>query len=251
MNRRWMGAVAVGAAVFGLGGAVPTLAQTGGGESGVFTPLAPERILDTRTGNGVAAAGKLAAGATLNLQVAGRAGIPAEATGVVLNLTATEGTAPSFLTLFPTGAPQPNASSINFVAGDNIANMITVKLGTGGQVTVFNFAGDVHVLADVAGYYVAGDFVAKQDLLRFRVRTSDDALLGASPGIAIAPENVTGDAFAQVLLGRPNAGCVFSATANLLPHNATADTDPDPYNATRVFIYWSPGTETVDVIAYC
>src|SRR5688500_17797762 len=54
----------------------------------VIVPLEPARILDTRTGVG-APVGKVAPGSTMTLQVTGVGGVPAEATGVVLNLTAT------------------------------------------------------------------------------------------------------------------------------------------------------------------
>jgi len=252
MNRRWIAAIALGAAVLGLGGAVPTLAQTGGSESGVFAPLAPERILDTRTGNGVTAPGKLGTDTTFDLQVAGRGGVPAEATAVVLNLTATEGTLTSFLTLFPAGTPRPNASTINFRPGDNIANMVTVKLGTEGKLFVYNFTGDVHVIADVAGYYVDG--LAEQDVLKFRVKTSDEELLDESPGITNSPfDTIPADGLAQVRLPRPVAGCVFSGTAEFGSPNAiqVGRDESTPATANNVYVYYPITVDFVDVIILC
>ena len=253
MNRRWVAAVAFGTAVVGLGGAVPTLAQTGaGGESGVFAPLAPVRILDTRTGNGVAA-GTLGTDTTFDLQVSGRGGVPAEATAVVLNLTATEGTLTSFLTLFPTGSPRPNASTINFQPGDNIANMVTVKLGTDGKLAVYNFTGDVHVVADVAGYYVDG--LAEQDVLKFRVKISDEELLDESPGITNSPFDTNpADGLAIVRLPRPVAGCVFSGTAEfgITSSIAVGRDESTPTNANNVYVYYDETeVDFIDVIILC
>jgi hypothetical protein len=120
---------------------------------GTYTEFAPTRILDTRTGNGAPTA-KLGAGATLRLQVTGRGGIPAGAVGaVVLNITVTEPTTTSFLTAWPGGAPRPLASSLNYGPNRTVPNLVVVQVGAGGTVDLFNYAGAVHVIADVAGWY--------------------------------------------------------------------------------------------------
>jgi hypothetical protein len=126
-------------------------AQATGGE---FVPLSPSRILDTRSAIG-APVGPLGPNTSLDLQVAGRGGVPINgAAAVVINLTATETTDSSFLTAWPTGS-QRTTSNVNFTAGTNTPNLAVVPLGTGGKVSVYNFAGNAHVLADVVGYYTA------------------------------------------------------------------------------------------------
>jgi hypothetical protein len=80
-------------------------------------------------------------------------GVPANATAVVLNVTVTQSTAPrSHLRVFPTGQPLPTASSLNFEAGINTPNLVTVGL-SGGSVNIYNHAGSVHVIADVVGWF--------------------------------------------------------------------------------------------------
>ena len=117
-----------------------------------YHPLQPSRILDTRLG--VGAAGPIGPGATLNLQVTGQGGIPATGvSSVVLNVTVTEPTAPSWLTAWPTGSPFPLAANLNFVPAQTVPNLVTVKVGEGGQVSLYNAAGSTHVVADVAGWY--------------------------------------------------------------------------------------------------
>ena len=86
--------------------------------------MAPNRFLDTRTMGGT-----LGAGGRKALQITGRAGIPADAVGVVMNVTATNTTDAGYLTVFPTGAAQPTTSSLNFVPGQTVPNLVMSKLG--------------------------------------------------------------------------------------------------------------------------
>ena len=93
----------------------------------------------------------------LPVTVAGAAladGVPATATAVVVNVTAAHGTAASFLTVYPAGVTAiPTASNVNFVAGQAVANRVTVGVGTSGQIEVYNHTGTVNVDVDVDGYY--------------------------------------------------------------------------------------------------
>jgi hypothetical protein len=121
--------------------------------AGTYYPLTPARILDTRGGFG-APGGPVGTGGTINLQVAGRGGVPATgASAVVLNVTVTSPTSSGHITVWPTGVTRPTASSLNFVAGWTGANSVTVALGSGGSVSLFNSLGNTHLVADVVGYY--------------------------------------------------------------------------------------------------
>ena len=77
--------------------------------------------------------------------------IPTDATAVVLNVTEVAGTASSLLTVYPYGTGMPKASNLNFAPGKVIANLVTVTLGQGGAVDIYNALGTVNVLADVEG----------------------------------------------------------------------------------------------------
>jgi len=121
-----------------------------------YNPLSPSRILDTRSGNGAPAA-KVGAGSTLTLQVAGRGGVPASGvSAVVLNVTVTDPTASGYLTVWPTGEALPTVSNLNFAAGQTVPNLVVAKLGSGGKVSLYNSAGQTHLIADVAGWYDNG-----------------------------------------------------------------------------------------------
>ncbi len=122
--------------------------------AGYLHPLAPARILDTRS-NG----GPLGQGQARAVQVAGLGGVPSDAVGVVLNVTATDTTSSSYLTVWPTSSgPRPNASNLNWDRrGQTVANLVYTALGTGGQVSVYNNMGAAAVVVDVFGYFETPD----------------------------------------------------------------------------------------------
>lgn len=120
---------------------------------GAYQALSPVRILDTRDGTGGVAASPIGPGGTLTVQVAGQGTVPATGvSAVVLNVTATGTTAPSYLTVWPVGVPRPLASNLNWVRGQTVPNLVEVALGVGGSVSIYNSAGNVEVIFDVAGY---------------------------------------------------------------------------------------------------
>ncbi len=120
---------------------------------GEFHPLPPARILDTRNGTG-GVFGPTGPGQLVTLGVTGRAGVPTSGVaGVVMNVTITEPTVSSHLTVYPAGEGRPTASNLNYVAGQTVPNLVKVKVGAGGSVTFFHPAGYTHLVADVAGWY--------------------------------------------------------------------------------------------------
>lgn len=129
------------------------------GSSGEYTSLTPTRILDTRTGLGNSAGSTpIGADRTSNVQITGTAGVPnAGVSAVVLNVTATQPTHHGFLTVYPAGIDRPTISSLNFAPGQTVANLVTVPVGIGGKVSVYNPYGATHVVFDVAGYYATVD----------------------------------------------------------------------------------------------
>lgn len=180
-------ALAVGAALaLGSLGALAPQASAADAAPGTFTSLVPTRILDTRDGTGQDGAAKVPGGGEIEVQVGGVADVPADASAVVLNVTATRGTAGGHVTAYPTGTDLPTASHLNFAAGQTIAGAVTVQLGEGGAVTLANgSSAPVDLVADVAGWYaggeptVAGSFtsLAPSRLLDTRTGTGGTAAL--------------------------------------------------------------------------
>jgi alpha-tubulin suppressor-like RCC1 family protein len=114
-----------------------------------FTSLSPVRVLDTRN-----TGGPVAGGGTVNVDLATH--VPATATAVVLNVTGVGPTAPTFVTVYPSGTTRPTTSSLNLPIGDTRPNQVTVMLSADRRVAVYNDSGSVHLIADLAGYYSTG-----------------------------------------------------------------------------------------------
>ena len=178
------------------------------GQGARFNPVTPVRILDTRTSNTPSGQpGRLQDASTMNLQITGRSGIPVDATAVVMNVTAVSPTGPGFVTVWPRGVTQPLSSNLNFVPGDIVPNLVTVGIGSNGQVSLYHQGGTNDLIADVVGYYspVSGSyFTAVTPVRALDTRTT----------------NIPGGVAARVQAGGevslPIAG------ANGVPGNATA-----------------------------
>ena len=83
--------------------------------------------------------------ATRDLTIAGIAGVPADADAVLLNVTVTDTSEPSYLTVWPGGQAQPTASNLNWPAGDTRPNLVVAKLGAGGAISIYNHEGSASV----------------------------------------------------------------------------------------------------------
>ncbi len=115
-----------------------------------YNALAGSRVYDSRS------ATAFTNGETRSITVAGVGGVPADATAVVLNVTAVSPSAGGYLTVWPTGQLKPGTSNVNFKPGDTVPNAVVVQLGAGGKIDVFNFGGTTQVLVDVSGYFIGG-----------------------------------------------------------------------------------------------
>jgi hypothetical protein len=124
-----------------------------------YASLVPSRLLDTRSPNATvdslySGTGPVGPGGTIELPVLGRGGVPATGVdAVVVNVTATQPTVGGYVTTWPSGVAMPNASSLNFVAGRTVPNLVLVKVGAGGKISLFNEQGTTHLIVDVVGYF--------------------------------------------------------------------------------------------------
>lgn len=130
---------------------------------GWATSLTPSRVVESRTGPSasmtidgqVQGGGVFPANQTIPIPIAGRAGIPLDAAAVFLDVVAVRPVGPGFITVFPCGAPVPNAASVNFGGGDVVSNAVLATVGTSGQVCLRSSAA-TDVVIDVTGYAPAG-----------------------------------------------------------------------------------------------
>ncbi|MCE6998286.1 putative Ig domain-containing protein [Saccharothrix sp. S26] len=125
-----------------------------------LAPLSPSRLLDTRSDRPVGPR------SSIEVPVLGRGGVPAEGVAaVVVNLTGTEPTADTYVTAHPGGEPLPVASNLNLTAGQTAPNLVIVKVGPNGTVSLYNNNGSTHLVVDVFGWISTGvtATVAKPD----------------------------------------------------------------------------------------
>ncbi|MCW2540591.1 MAG: hypothetical protein JWN95_2316 [Frankiales bacterium] len=127
------------------------------GTGGMYRSLRPTRILDTRIGLG---AGRAAVRprAVLPVRVLGRGGLPRSgASAVLLTVHVTAASAGGWLTAYGAGFARPAAAMLDFTRGVPVSNSMTVMIGKGGIVNLYNgSAGSTHIAVDVSGYYVSG-----------------------------------------------------------------------------------------------
>ena len=127
-----------------------------------FHSVNPTRVLESRNipGNIGGYTTRWGPGVTRSVDVTNTGGSGVPDTGVsavVLNVTVTDTDAASYLSLFPNGNARPQTgSNLNWSPGKTIANLVTVKVGTGGKVSIYNEAGNTNVIADVVGWYDDG-----------------------------------------------------------------------------------------------
>lgn len=87
--------------------------------------------------------------------------VPADATGVLVNVTAVDniaGSQPTYISLLPAPlAPgeKPTTSNLNLRVGQIRSNLAIVPISTDGGIWVYNFAGNAHVILDIMGYFVS------------------------------------------------------------------------------------------------
>jgi hypothetical protein len=125
---------------------VPThvIVDVVGGSSALDGLHSPTRLVDTRISPHAGVGGRVGPNAPLRV----RAGQPGST--VFGTLTVDGPLAAGFVTLYPCAAGRPNASSLNFAAGQTIANSFVSVADAEGFVCVYAMA-DTHVIVDVVG----------------------------------------------------------------------------------------------------
>lgn len=173
----------------GVAGSVQVIADVQGyivggsvSAAGAVVPVTPTRLRDTR------ATGHLPGSGVLTLPVAGVAGVPADATAVVVNITVTGPTGPGYLTAWPAAQPRPTASNVNFVKNQTVPNMAIVKVGDAQSISIFNAnAGQVDVVVDIQGYITAGAATLPGTVKPITPTRVVDTRIGLGAGGPVAP----------------------------------------------------------------
>jgi len=125
----------------------------------VFVGMTPCRVVDTRPTSGFSGAfgpPNLVGGAsrTFPIQSSPNCSIPAIAQAYSFNITVVPPGFLDYITVWPTGQPRPNASTLNGYVNTVIANAAIVPAGTSGAVDVFA-SQTTDLIIDINGYYAA------------------------------------------------------------------------------------------------
>lgn len=148
------GAVIVDVLGYITGGSAPQ------SDAGLFVPVTPTRVLDTRDlrDSGTFFA-PVFAGRLIEVPLAGRAGIPSSgASAVVMNVTAAETLAPGYVSVEPSGVVivgDRATSTLNIPAASTaVPNQSSMRL-VDGAIQIFT-SGGTGLIVDVGGYFTSG-----------------------------------------------------------------------------------------------
>ncbi len=125
--------------------------------SGLFIPIVPLRVLNTRDGLNydLTTQGKPGANSTTYARVGESGGIDTGFAGsVVTNVTAVDASNAGFVTVYVSGSKLPGTSSLNPAKGETVPNHTTTALGTSGDIAINTTAG-AHFIVDAFGWYTA------------------------------------------------------------------------------------------------
>jgi hypothetical protein len=154
---------------------------TAGGSS--YTPVAPARLVDTRTTRTPFRNGEIR-----TVHVAGKAGVPSNATAVVANVTVTGTTSAGLATVFPAATRRPVTSTLNFIRGEVATNRFVSGL-SGGKLSVYTQVSRADVVVDVVGYFGSSAGTAFTPLTPTRIL--DTRRANGVPGNAAVPGGST------------------------------------------------------------
>ena len=121
-----------------------------------FTAITPSRVFDTRPGEGglrTVSKVKISGATELRVKLTDLSGlVPSTGVGAVsLNVTVTQPDGAGYVTVYPCGT-RPNASSLNYTAGQTIPNAVIAPVSAQGEVCFFSTQ-PTHILADVNGWF--------------------------------------------------------------------------------------------------
>ncbi len=123
-----------------------------------FVPIAPCRVVDTRPSEGktgLFGPPAIAGQGSRDIPIpTGSCPVPATAAAYSVSVTVVPPGPLGYLTVWPTGQPQPYVSTVNSTDGSVVANAAIVPAGTDGSISVFA-SNDTDLVIDINGYFDA------------------------------------------------------------------------------------------------
>jgi hypothetical protein len=181
---------------------------------GIFVPVAPVRVADSRNTGAVGPSSDL--DVNLNTQLDAALGASKAGASVVVNVTVTAPKASGYATAYPSDSPLPTASALNFNAGSTLANLSIVRVGADGHIRVRNVSpGSSQLIVDLSGFFVGGSVTMKGGFVPTATPTRildtriglGSGTLGAGAAITLNPGQPTAAAVAlNMTVTAPQAG---------------------------------------------
>ena len=197
-----------------------------------YTPLNPDRLLDTRNGTGTGGVvAKAQPNKPLVLTIAGAdsGALPASGiTAVALNVTTTNTTGSGIVTVYPDGTSAPTTSNLNYAANQTVANSVIVPVGNDGKIDLVNqgaTAGSIDLLADVTGYYSTNSPNA------FVPLTPDRLLDTRTTGTPLAAGSATAITFNSADPSAPYTATAFVCNITVTQTSGTGFITAYPYGS--------------------
>jgi len=211
-----------------------------------YTPVVPCRIVDTRVAGGVIAANSSRSFKAVNTADftaqggsatnCGTLGVSASA--VAVNVTVVQPVGGGFATVYPFGATQPNAASVNYANGAIVNNTVVSPIPNplqSSDFTLYTFA-QAHYVVDIVGYFAPPVATALECTETFASQTVaanatfDIPIPACSAGYTITGAGCRTPGFNQADwaingLYRPSAGVVeaYCSGQNKTPGNITVE----------------------------
>ena len=232
-----------------------------------YTPIAPTRILDTRTTTG-GHLGALPGASTLTLPIHG---LPSDVTAVAINLTGVGAPASTYLSAYPYGTAWPGTSNLNLSRTDPTAAVFAVVSVRNFRITIRNSAAPVNVVVDELGYFGTGGEIGKYAARQTPVRVLDTRTatgghrgkLGNNATVTVNPGAPPGASAAVVNVTVTDAGSGGYVTAAPSCTKSSSTLNHDGYtranlaivklSSTRTFCLVNSGASAdvvVDVLGY-
>jgi hypothetical protein len=115
--------------------------------STTYRSMRPARLADSRV-----TAGAISPFEVRAVRVTGTAGVPVDATSVVVNVTAVDAASAAFVTVYPCGQPRPIVSNNNTSPDRIVASLAVVPVGADGTICITSNT-TVHIVVDIQGWH--------------------------------------------------------------------------------------------------
>ncbi len=196
-----------------------------------FVPLPPCRVVDTRNPIGTFGGPPIQGGTARSFPIGqGSCHVPLGATAFSLNVAVVPMGSLGYLTMWPTGQPQPLTATLNSLDGRIKANAAIVAAGNGGGAVSVFASNTTNVILDINGYFRPASSLAFYSLPPCRLVDTRPQYGGSGP----IPGGTTKD---FQILDVP--GCTVPATAQAYSLNFSAVPDGPLYFLT----VWPSGSQ--------